>query len=69
MVICRLRKRCMGARRDVYWVSEANGWETTSVIPETGVGKSFDPLQLGLIYVIPEEPNGKPDPVAAAGHP
>jgi catalase-peroxidase len=62
-----------GGRPDVYEPDEAVYWgkEKTWLGDEryTGVRDLENPLaavQMGLIYVNPEGPNGKPDPVAAA---
>ena len=64
-----------GGREDVYEPTDINwGPETEWLADErfSEDGKKLDhPLgasQMGLIYVNPEGPNGKPDPVAAAHH-
>ena len=65
-----------GGREDVWEPKEINWgtedtWLATSATAATG--NSTNPLaavQMGLIYVNPEGPNGNPDPLAAAqGHP
>ncbi len=63
-----------GGREDVYEPTDINwGPETEWLADErfSADGKLLRPLgaaQMGLIYVNPEGPNGKPDPVAAAQH-
>jgi len=58
--------------RDIYWGSE-NQWVNegvqTRIDPTKGMDDIEGPLaaiQMGLIYVNPEGPNGNPDPLAAA---
>jgi len=62
-----------GGREDVFEPTDINwGPETTWLADERTDGSSLKrPLgatQMGLIYVNPEGPNGKPDPLAAAHH-
>jgi len=63
-----------GGREDVYEPTDINwGPETKWLADERfSDGKTLDEpfgaTQMGLIYVNPEGPNGKPDPLAAAQH-
>ncbi len=60
------RKDIWEPEQDVYWGSEKKWLEDERY---TGVRDLENPLaavQMGLIYVNPEGPNGNPDPVAAA---
>ena len=41
------------------------GWQTSATL-RTRYGKSIAAVQMGLIYINPEGPNGKPDPLTAA---
>ncbi len=61
---------CGSRTKSVYWGKERTG---SLVLPATSAtratGELENPLaavQMGLIYVNPEGPNGKPDPLAAA---
>ncbi len=62
-----------GGRRDVwepagniYWGSENRMLEDGRYSGERDLEKPLAAVQMGLIYVNPEGPNGNPDPVAAA---
>ncbi len=62
-----------GGRKDVwepasniYWGSEENMLEDGRYSGDRDLEKPLAAVQMGLIYVNPEGPNGNPDPVAAA---
>jgi catalase-peroxidase len=63
-----------GGREDVYEPTDINWGPETEWLADKRVsedGQLKQPLgaaQMGLIYVNPEGPNGKPDPLAAAQH-
>jgi catalase-peroxidase len=50
----------------VYWGPEAEMLADARYSGERQLAKPLAAVQMGLIYVNPEGPNGKPDPVAAA---
>jgi catalase-peroxidase len=52
--------------QDVYWGSEKKWLEDKRYSGDRDLEKPLAAVQMGLIYVNPEGPNGKPDPIAAA---
>lgn len=52
--------------KDIYWGSEKEWLEDKRHTPEGKLEKPLAAVQMGLIYVNPEGPDGKPDPMAAA---
>lgn len=51
---------------NVYWGAESKWLESDRYNKDKELEKPLAAVQMGLIYVNPEGPNGKPDPVAAA---
>ncbi len=51
---------------DVYWGSENKWLDDKRYSGDRNLENPLAAVQMGLIYVNPEGPNGKPDPVAAA---
>ena len=51
---------------DIYWGSEGTWLEDKRYSGDRELENPLAAVQMGLIYVNPEGPNGKPDPVAAA---
>tara|TARA_R110002096_G_scaffold380678_4_gene574617 strand:+ start:9306 stop:11561 length:2256 start_codon:yes stop_codon:yes gene_type:complete len=51
---------------NVYWGSETKWLEDNRYSGDRNLEKPLAAVQMGLIYVNPEGPNGNPDPVAAA---
>lgn len=51
---------------DVYWGSETKWLEDKRYVADRKLETPLAAVQMGLIYVNPEGPNGNPDPVAAA---
>jgi len=52
--------------QDIYWGAEGTWLEDKRHAGERDLENPLAAVQMGLIYVNPEGPNGKPDPVAAA---
>ncbi|HUX20221.1 MAG TPA: peroxidase family protein, partial [Spirochaetia bacterium] len=52
--------------RDIYWGSEGKWLDDRRYSGERDLENPLAAVQMGLIYVNPEGPNGNPDPVAAA---
>jgi catalase-peroxidase len=52
--------------KDVYWGSEKEWLGDKRYTGDRELEKPLAAVQMGLIYVNPEGPNGKPDPIAAA---
>src|SRR5438876_2544745 len=52
---------------DIYWGPEGKWLADERYSGERALQSPLGAVQMGLIYVDPEGPNGKPDPVAAAG--
>lgn len=53
-------------QQDIYWGPESNWLGDKRYTGDRQLEKPLAAVQMGLIYVNPEGPNGKPDPVAAA---
>jgi len=52
--------------QDIYWGSEGKWLEDQRYSGDRDLDSPLAAVQMGLIYVNPEGPNGRPDPVAAA---
>ncbi len=52
--------------RDIYWGAEKNWLEDKRYSGDRELENPLAAVQMGLIYVNPEGPNGNPDPIAAA---
>jgi catalase-peroxidase len=53
-------------QEDVYWGSETTWLDDKRYTGERDLENPLAAVQMGLIYVNPEGPNGNPDPIAAA---
>src|SRR6218665_396119 len=53
-------------QEDIYWGPESEWLGDKRYSGDRELAKPLAPLQMGLIYVNPEGPNGKADPLAAA---
>ena len=51
---------------DIYWGSEGKWLDDKRYTGDRELENPLGAVQMGLIYVNPEGPNGKPDPIAAA---
>jgi len=54
------------AEKDIYWGTEATWLDDKRYSGERELENPLAAVQMGLIYVNPEGPNGNPDPLAAA---
>jgi catalase-peroxidase len=52
--------------KDIYWGSETTWLEDKRYSGDRNLENPLGAVQMGLIYVNPEGPNGQPDPIAAA---
>ena len=52
--------------KDVYWGAETKWLDDQRYSGDRDLDNPLAAVQMGLIYVNPEGPNGKPDPIAAA---
>ena len=59
------REDIWGPEEDVYWGSEAEWLGDKRYSGDRELERPLAAVQMGLIYVNPEGPNGKPDPIAS----
>ena len=60
------REDVWAPEQDIYWGSETEWKEDKRYTGDRELENPLGAVQMGLIYVNPEGPNGNPDPVAAA---
>lgn len=60
------RKDIWDPEQDIYWGNEKTWLDDKRYSSERDLENSLAAVQMGLIYVNPEGPNGNPDPIAAA---
>lgn len=60
------RKDVWEPEQDVYWGNETKWLDDNRYSGERDLENPLAAVQMGLIYVNPEGPNGNPDPIAAA---
>jgi catalase-peroxidase len=60
------REDIWGPEEDVYWGPETTWLGDERYSGDRQLDRPLGAVQMGLIYVNPEGPNGKPDPIAAA---
>jgi catalase-peroxidase len=60
------RKDIWGPEEDIYWGSESKWLDDQRYTGDRQLENPLAAVQMGLIYVNPEGPNGNPDPIAAA---
>ncbi|MFZ1516057.1 MAG: catalase/peroxidase HPI [Saprospiraceae bacterium] len=60
------RKDVWEPEEDIYWGSEGKWLEDKRYTGDRELENPLAAVQMGLIYVNPEGPNGNPDPIAAA---
>ena len=59
-------KTCWEAPEDIFWGPEGKWLGDERYTGDRQLENPLAAVQMGLIYVNPEGPNGKPDPLAAA---